>query len=141
MRFLVYFCLVFLISAPNVSASTINNEVNIKSSGGSSSVKIDNNVNTGSNTQTSQTSKTSVEIHQTGEGTSNVNINGKQWQLKGPGDISVSESTPATNSPAVTPNPGPSLNPLTFSENLIKKRVEQIINIFQQIFKNLWKGF
>jgi predicted aldo/keto reductase-like oxidoreductase len=91
-----------LVSTTDLYAS-ISNKVNVESSGGNSSVKINNNVNTGSDSYSSEEGSTStkVEIHQSGEGTSEVNINGKEWKLDGPGDISVEENTDSSDNSEV----------------------------------------
>lgn len=66
----------------------------------SSKVYINNNVNSGYNSYSSSQTNTKVEIHQEGDGTSSVKINGKEWKLEGPGDITVNESSGSDDSDA-----------------------------------------
>jgi hypothetical protein len=64
----------------------------------SSKVYINNNVNTGYDSYSSSQTNTRVEIHQEGEGTTSVKINGKEWKLEGPGNISEEEYYDSDNS-------------------------------------------
>ena len=128
-----------LLATPAVFASIIN-DVNIKSSGESSKVdvKIDNKVNTGNSFVSTKTasSKTSVEINQTGEGTSEVNINGKQWKLEGPGNISAPEET-LSPSPTSTPAAIPTSIPDQV-EKEIRNQIEQIIGKLKDLLDKLF---
>lgn len=111
--------LTLLIAVPTVLAS-VTNDVNIKSSGGSS--------------------KTNVEIHQTGEGTSKVTINGKEWKLEGPGNISVSETSSPnpTSSPTQSPTSSPQASPYSpEADTQTKGLVNQIIKILEQAIERL----
>lgn len=59
------------------------------------------------NVSVSNQSRTDVYINQTGQGTSSVKVNGKEWKLEGPGEIKVNEST----SSQATPSPQNSASP------------------------------
>lgn len=135
--------LILLFIVPTVSAS-ITNEVNINSSGGTSTVKINNQLGTNTNSTTTPTSKTNVEINQTGEGTSKVTINGKEWKLEGPGNITVSEeSTPKpSSSPSASASATPSASPSTDElDEQQKNIIAQIIKALQQLIERLQNLF
>src|SRR3989344_526047 len=92
---LVLAIIIYLSFVPSINAS-VNNDIKVNSQGGGSSVKVNlkNNVNTGNyNYSSSSQTDTNVNIKQTGEGTSSVKINGKEWKLEGPGEIDVNEGT------------------------------------------------
>lgn len=91
---LTFILSLFLVFSMDVQAST----------GGSSvKVKINNKVNSDSSSFRSS-SRTNVNIHQEGEGTSQVTINGQEWKLEGPGDINVNQdSTPTPDNPTASP--------------------------------------
>lgn len=102
---LLFITILFVTSIASVKAD-ISNDVNVNSeskSGDSSvDVNINNQVNTDNNINSaSSETNTKVEIHQEGEGTSQVKVNDKEWVLEGPGDISVNESGES----AFTPTP------------------------------------
>ena len=131
------------IAVPSVFAS-VTNEVNIQSSGGTSTVKVNNQMGSNTNSTNTSSSKTNVEIHQTGEGTSKVSINGKEWKLEGPGDISVSEeSSPnpsSTASPSATATPSATPDSNDTKEDQ-KNIITQIIKSLQQLIERLKKLF
>lgn len=139
MKASLLFILILLIVVPTVFAS-VTNEVNIQSSGGSSTVKINNQM--GANTTSTQTTstKTNVEINQSGEGTSKVNINGKEWKLEGPGNISVSEES--TPKPTSSPSASPSTSPSPSASSEVQKNViTQIIQALQKLIARLQNLF
>lgn len=110
----ILFLAAILLTIPTTVLASIRNEVYAKSSGGDSSVNVEvnNEVNTGSSyTSTTTTGTTNVEIHQTGTGTSTVRVNGKEWKVEGPGDISVSEGSNGKMTPTSTPVPQISATP------------------------------
>ena len=106
--FLILAIFAFL-SAPSIVYAIIKNEVRVNSNtdGGDTSVKvnINNDVNTSGSTQ--ESSQTNVNIHQSGEGTAQVKVDGKEYSLEGPGDLSVNENSgsSSSNSPSATPTP------------------------------------
>lgn len=129
---------IIFILTPNALANTANikNDVSIKSNGESSNVDVDinNNVNTTNSTKTSQSSKTNVEIDQTGEGTSKVKINDKEWSLSGPGNISVSEGTSSSENPSTI---SASENQQE-TKNAIQKLIAQLESLIEKL-KSLFK--
>lgn len=135
---LVFIC---LLSLRTIVQAAITNEIRAESSGGSVSVEVNNQVNTGnySKTTTTTTGKTNIEIHQTGDGTSSVNINGKEWKLEGPGDISVQEdgAVNATRTPTPTAPIEEQEQEETLFESLrenLEKLKETIENLIDSIF-------
>lgn len=126
----------FFALAPFAYASVKSN-VNVDQNGGDSSVnvKISNNVNTSGSTTVEKTSETKIRINQTGNGTSEVKINGETWKQEGPGTISVNESL--TSSPTPTPTATFSASPLPSAEE-----IESIFsNLFEKVFKLFAKLF
>lgn len=94
--------------------AAVETKINVSVEGDSSSSVIVDSVTESSqtNVHTSQTDA-NVQISQTGEGTSSVTINGKEYKVEGPGELKVNESvsSPAepTPSPETTPPPEASL--------------------------------
>ncbi len=148
---------IFLLNLAKIANASIDNYVKAKATGENASVKVNikNNVNTGSNTSSYQSeTNTKVNISQTGEGTSSVTVNGKEWKLEGPGEINVNESSDSTssdtqnseptNTPAPTSEPEPDVlsdtdenSPTTFSEMIrqkIKDLKESVWALFYKIF-------
>ena len=137
------------------------------SMGGSSvNVKIKNKVNSENSTFRSS-AQTNVNIHQEGEGTSQVTVNDQEWNLEGPGDINVNQnSTPTSNTPAASPTQIPTPTPETttptltpipttsptempeedessnssFSE-ILKERFEMIKESLQELFSKIFTIF
>ena len=98
---IVMVILLFFFTVTDLKAN-ISNRVRVESSGGTSSVKINNQLGSNTNSNTSNTStSTKVEIDQSGEGTSEVSVNGKEWKLEGPGTISVDENSGINDSAEV----------------------------------------
>jgi len=142
---LLFAGILLLFPVPSVYAS-IRNEVHASSTGGNSSVRVqvNNQVNTGnSTTTTTTTGKTNVEIHQTGDGTSSVSVDGKEWKLEGPGDIS--ESVGSEESATPTPDGSPSATPTpTDSEQETQGFVEALkenLENFKEALQNLMSLF
>lgn len=137
--------LIFLLTLVLASSNTfaITNRVNASSSsgpGGNSTTRvyINNNLNTGNNTSsfTSET-KTDVHISQEGEGTSSVNINGKEWKLEGPGEINVNEglsSTESSPTESLTQTPTSEPKPEVLGDN------DEVPSFLGEIFQNLFKS-
>src|SRR3989338_2068165 len=116
--FIVSFFIFSLLASP-VSAGIINN-INVSSQGGESrvNVRVNNISNSSVSSYTQSTSRTKINIEQSGEGTSEVKVNGKEWKLEGPGEISVDETstpnpTPPTSTPTPTEEPTPSPEAIT----------------------------
>jgi hypothetical protein len=138
-----------ILASPTLAS--IRNEVNIKSNGGGeNTVRIENKTSSQtSTTQLKSSTKTNVEIHQDGEGTSTVKVNDKEWRLDGPGDISVSEDSTSTSpkpttsstpspSPIVSPSPSPSSSSIPEQiEQQIKSEFEDVIEAFKDLMDNL----
>lgn len=135
-----------------ISYANINNNVKINATGENSSVEVNikNNVNTkGTTTTPTSETSTSVNISQTGEGTSLVKINGKEWKLEGPGEINVKESFNSSSNPSPTITPSEKISPtqayiqddikddMTIF-NLFRKKVEEIGKLFQQFFLRIF---
>jgi hypothetical protein len=141
-----------ILASPTLAS--IRNEVNIKSNGsGENTVRIENNTGSQNNTtQFKSSTKTNVEIHQDGEGTSTVKVNDKEWKLEGPGDISVTEESNSSSkptatpipsasptvlpSPSASPNPSPSSIPEQIEEQ-IKSEFQEMIEVFKDLMNNL----
>src|SRR3989344_7239264 len=88
--------IIIYFSTTSSAYASVNNDIKVNSQGGGSRVKVNlkNNVNTDNyNYSSSSQTDTNVNINQTGEGTSSVKINGKEWKLEGPGEINVNEGT------------------------------------------------
>lgn len=133
------FLLTLLILAPQVSAEIRNNvSVRANSQGGESNVnvKVDNNVNSSSQNTISSQTKTDVHISQSGEGKSQVTINGKEYKLEGPGELNISNST-ASPSPTLSPSASPTSSPQIQEET--KNQLNKIMELLQQIFTLLKK--
>ncbi|KKU64275.1 MAG: hypothetical protein UX87_C0007G0015 [Candidatus Amesbacteria bacterium GW2011_GWA1_47_16] len=98
----------------------------------SSSVKVFSEIISNSSTSVTSRTDTNVSISQTGEGTSSVKINGKEYRLDGPGEIKVNESsgTDPTGSPTATTSPTPT--PPTTAE-LTKADQETIVKFMEMI--------
>ncbi|OGE14390.1 hypothetical protein A3F00_04575 [Candidatus Daviesbacteria bacterium RIFCSPHIGHO2_12_FULL_37_11] len=131
---------VIFIFIPNALANTVTNDVSIKSNGGSAKVNVDinNNINTSSSTNIQESSsKTNVEINQTGDGTSKVKINDREWSLSEPGNISVSEenvSPTSTLSPTISQSTNSAVNS---DDNKSKNAVEILINQLEDLIEKL----
>lgn len=159
---LLVFSLFILLTSSTQAANSANitNAVSARANGTDSSVTVDisNNVNTGNNS-TSYTSEgtTTVDISQSGNGTSRVVINGKEWLLEGPGEIHVdensdsnTEATPSLTPPtSETPTPTPAVlgttddnanTPVTLSDK-IQKRFEMFKKSILDLLKNFLGGF
>lgn len=79
-------------------------KANASTGGSTVKVQINNKVNTGGTSSFKSSTKSSVNIHQEGEGTSEVKINGQEWKVEGPGDLSV-ESSGSTPVPTQVADP------------------------------------
>lgn len=93
---------------------SFTSSANAASGGSSVNVRINNSLNSGNvSSQSFSKTETKVNISQEGEGTSSVTINGKEWKLEGPGEISVNESsdTSPTSGPTSSPTQTPTLTP------------------------------
>jgi len=142
---------VLLASASTTFATNyadINNNVNVETNGSdtNSSVSISNNVNTNSNTESSSKTNTSVSIHQVGEGTSEVTINGKTYKQDGPGDININENSELEDDKqSATPEASPTQHEKDVETEAIKSSVlenirEELKSIqesIKQFFVNL----
>lgn len=118
----------------------------------SSEVRIINQVNTGGTSTTSTTTtegSTNVEIHQTGEGTSSVTVNGKEWKLEGPGDISVQEGSVGAQTPTPTAPTGGSPTPTSSptpadgeqdTQGFVEALKESLAN-FKESIQNIFSTF
>ena len=134
-----------LVLVPSVLSANIQNDVDIESSGGSSNVdvKIDNKVNTGSQktTTTTQTSKTNIDIEQSGEGHSEVTINGKKYSVDGPGSLHVTNSATPSPSPTAAPSSSPTSSQSDDGSASISaeitKQLEEVKSLLQKIFSLL----
>lgn len=125
---------------PPVFASTGNS---------GATVKIDTSVNSQNNSIATVWSETRVNINQTGDGTSEVRINGQTWKQEGPGTISVNQSSSSTSSPSPTsspsnnpsllpdPTPSPSVSSEPDDEGIASAISEFIENI-KEFFSNLF---
>lgn len=119
---------------------------------GESSVNVSVSNHTGNSTSTSYTSegKTDVYINQTGEGTSSVKVNGKEWKLEGPGEIKVNEGTETVEntpnpSPTDTASPSATVAPTEVDsaevKNFLEKiedKIEEIRETIQEFFENIF---
>ena len=127
---------VIFIFIPNALANTVTNDVSIKSNGGSAKVNVDINTSSSTNIQESS-SKTNVEINQTGDGTSKVKINDREWSLSEPGNISVSEenvSPTSTLSPTISQSTNSAVNS---DDSKSKNAVEILINQLEDLIEKL----
>lgn len=150
--------LFFILSSSSVNAG-INNKVNIESDSRSGDtgvrVNINNQMGTGQ-TSTSVKSQNSIRIHQSGEGTSKVKINGEEYELVGPGDLEVNDSFDnstseveqnSTTDPTITEAPNPEEEDgqeiLGASEVSISSSgvIELVVNTCIKIFRNLTSFF
>ena len=98
----------------------------------SSSVKVFSEIISNSSTSVTSRTDTNVSISQTGEGTSSVKINGKEYRLDGPGEIKVNESS---GSPTPTP---PTTAELTKAdqETIVKfmEMIRELISRIREMF-------
>ncbi|KKQ77299.1 MAG: hypothetical protein UT00_C0015G0010 [Parcubacteria group bacterium GW2011_GWA1_38_7] len=133
---------------PSVVFGSVSTNVSAESTGGVSSIKVNvnNNVNVKNDeTFVSSDTTTKVLINQTGEGTSSVKINGKEWNLEGPGTISFDESS-SGQEPTPTPESDEieTPEPQTETENPEETRsfpeaiFDQIVESIQDFIKSLF---
>ena len=54
-------------------------------------VQINNSLNTKNTTSYSSETKTKIDIEQSGNGTSEVKVNGKEYKVEGPGELHINE--------------------------------------------------
>ncbi len=146
-----------LILFPHNIFASIKNDINVKSQGGNSSVKVNVQNNLGSTSQTFSSSSetgsetnTNVSISQTGEGTSEVKINGQEWKLEGPGEINVNENSISSTPTSVeaSPTPTDSLTPTSVPDaqensgmsmsDIIKEKIEEIKKSFKELFLRIF---
>ncbi|MGE5041869.1 MAG: hypothetical protein ACM3IJ_03115 [Candidatus Levyibacteriota bacterium] len=112
---------------------------------GDSNVSVHSDVKSSSTNKTvvTQNGSTSVHIEQTGNGTSKVDVNGRQWELNGPGKIDEETGTPnpsSDNTPTITipavsitpfPNHTATISPiLTVQEKPRTSFIQQAIATF-----------
>lgn len=135
--------LFFVLSTPNAFASE-------------SHVEVHTDVNTGNSSTTTSTTKTDIDINQTGDGKSEVKVNGKEYKVDGPGQLSVHDgkttiSSPnptqtPSNSPTASPNPSAteSASPTTSSSaspnsssSPLPGVVKGIVDFLQQILSTI----
>lgn len=86
-------------------ASTSN--VHVETNSSESHVTVNNSVQSSSNTQVTQNGSTEVNIEQSGNGHSEVTINGKQWKVDGPGEVHEKTSTNSNSNSGTTPTVTP----------------------------------
>lgn len=134
--------ILLFVLVPVVLSANIQNDVDIESLGGSSNVdvKIDNKVNTGNQKTTTmtQTSKTNIDIEQSGEGHSEVTINGKKYSVDGPGSLHVSDpGSKSSPSPTIAPSSSASSQPSDNGSALVSaeiaKQLEEVKSLLQKI--------
>ena len=135
--------------------------VSSEASAASVRVNVNNDINSGFNSYSSET-RTKVNISQDGEGTSSVKVNGKEWSLEGPGEISVDESSDSNSSPTLSPTENPTNTPTQipssesptptdgeeldsapeeiheFPALLFKEMVENLLNSFNVFISNVF---
>lgn len=132
----VLFTMIILPPSVFAGSTNIKNNVDIDVNGGSSNVNvgINNNVNTSGSPDTQKSSsKTNVEINQTGQGSSKVKINYKEWGLNGPGNISVSEE----NGINITESPTPTSTDSAESDEKAKNAIELLIAQLKDLIEKL----
>ncbi len=141
---------VFLIATSVVGASVENNiSIHTNTDSGTSNVNVNNSVSSHSSSQTSE--QTKVEMHQTGEGTSHVSVNGKNYDLDGPGDISSDKMPNSSTSSTEVSEDKSSASPSAFfsdrddatssaSETHLNA-LQTVINIFQSLIIKIEKMF
>lgn len=91
---------------PQTAGASIKNNIDIKSDSGSGNTGVKVNVNNQSGSSYSGTSiksESSIRIHQSGEERSEVKINGEEYELVGPGDISIDNTSSDYLLPTTTP--------------------------------------
>ncbi len=96
------------ILSPSLTRASISNKIDINSdsSSGDTSIKVNINNQMGtSQTSTSVKSQSSVRIHQSNDGASEVKINGEEYKLEGLGDINIDNSSDDYLLPTKTPTP------------------------------------
>lgn len=126
----------FFALAPFAYASVKSN-VNVDQNGGDSSVNVNvnNNVNTGGSSTVEKSNETRVHISQTGNGTSEVKVNGESWRLEGPGEIN--ENVSSSSSPSTTPTATYSASPkpdVKETQTLIAAIFEKVFELFAKLF-------
>lgn len=128
---------------PRPADAAVENSIHINTNGSDAQVSVDVQNSVGGNTGSEGTSRTdsntSVEIHQSGDGKSTVTVNGKEYSVDGPGDLSVTEPTDGTDGvdsgysenqgedvpddTVVDPSPAPSPNPENPTQTEIIDRI------------------
>lgn len=133
--------LLFLSFLVPSSAYASSSSVHVETSGSESHVTVNNSVQSTSSTQVTQNGTTEVNIEQSGNGHSEVNVNGKQWKVDGPGEIhektSTNSNSSSNSSPTVTPTHEATATPTLKPEKKeIKKSViqEAINNFLHRLF-------
>lgn len=100
---------IFVLLSPSITKATSSNietNINASSNGGTTEVRVNNQVNTGSNTTSVKgTTTTKVNINQNGGGTSSVTVNGKEYKVEGTGSLSIDETTDTNSSGSPTLKP------------------------------------
>jgi len=89
------------------SAYASSSSVHVETSGSESHVTVNNSVQSTSSTQVTQNGTTEVNIEQSGNGHSEVNINGKKWKVDGPGEVHEKTSTGSNSGASTTESPSP----------------------------------
>lgn len=147
--FLSIVALNLLFLFPSIVLGNVSTNISAESTGDDSSVKvnINNNVNAKNDeTFVSTDSTTKVLINQTGEGTSSIKINGKEWKLEGPGNINVNESnddqdptTPPQPDETQSPEPQDETEKLEETKSFPEAIFDQIMETIQDFLKNLFE--
>ena len=125
-----------------VDATSSNVRVNTSSDNSNIRVNVDSNVNSSSTSEISTSSSTNVHINQSGEGTSTVKINGKEYKLEGPGEINASNgSTQQTSSPGSSITHSHIPTPQVLSGQDIQQAIEEKIEQKIETNKGLLNNF
>ncbi len=134
--------ILFLLSLLLFPTSSWANSANININS-----RISSNSNSGSQSFSSSNSR--IDISQSGEGTSKVTINGKEYKVEGPGELHVNNSSDSTNTPTEAPqattqhsDPSPTITtppqPTQSTQPDISESIEEIEEkqqgIIQEIF-------
>ncbi|HKZ34517.1 MAG TPA: hypothetical protein VJ179_01445 [Patescibacteria group bacterium] len=128
---------------PSVAfAESATNELKVHIDG-NSTVIIESQTQASSSSTTSTTSKTDINVQHSGEGTSQVTVNGKEYIWEGEGDWSVHEEYSESTSSGSTPvdeetdsdssSSASSDEPSSVKEK-IKEKLEELLQLIENIF-------
>lgn len=134
MKYKAGLLLLFSLLVPS-SVYASSSSVHVETSGSDSHVTVNNSVQSTSSTQVTQNGTTEVNIEQSGNGHSEVNVNGKQWKMDGPGEIHEKTSTGTSSGSSTTPTVTPT-HTATATPTLKPEKKEGKKSIIQEAISN-----